>query len=253
MKYFASCSFGKDSLATVLLALEHGEPLDGVVYVEVMFDHQRGISGEIPEHVGWIRNTAVPRLAQAGVETHWLRSPKDYMWFFRTPIIRGKYKGKYPGFPIAGRCVLNRECKLIPMRGFFKEQGEAVQYVGIAADEPQRLERLSKKPGKVSLLAKYGYTEAMAYDLCKRHGLLSPIYETHSRNGCWFCPNMRISQAAYLRRVHPQLWAELEELEKTPGLCSYNFSYGLTLQHIARRADLYNIKREKQMTIEFDE
>ena len=28
MKYFASCSFGKDSVATVLLALEHNEPLD---------------------------------------------------------------------------------------------------------------------------------------------------------------------------------------------------------------------------------
>lgn len=26
--HIASCSFGKDSLATILLALEHGEPLD---------------------------------------------------------------------------------------------------------------------------------------------------------------------------------------------------------------------------------
>ena len=27
-KHVASCSFGKDSIATILLALEHGEPLD---------------------------------------------------------------------------------------------------------------------------------------------------------------------------------------------------------------------------------
>ena len=36
--HIASCSFGKDSLATILLALEHGEPLDEAVYCEVMFD-----------------------------------------------------------------------------------------------------------------------------------------------------------------------------------------------------------------------
>ena len=44
--YIASCSFGKDSIATILLALEHNEPLDRVVFVEVMFDHSRNISGE---------------------------------------------------------------------------------------------------------------------------------------------------------------------------------------------------------------
>ena len=38
--HIASCSFGKDSLATILLALEHGEPLDEAVYCEVMFDKE---------------------------------------------------------------------------------------------------------------------------------------------------------------------------------------------------------------------
>lgn len=82
MKYIASCSFGKDSLATTLLALEHGEPLDEAVFVEVMFDHTRGISGEIPEHIDWIYSTAIPRLAAMGVRTRVLRSERDYMYFF---------------------------------------------------------------------------------------------------------------------------------------------------------------------------
>ena len=46
-KHVASCSFGKDSIATILLALEYGEPLDEVVYCEVMFDD--ATSGEVPE------------------------------------------------------------------------------------------------------------------------------------------------------------------------------------------------------------
>ena len=52
LKHIASCSFGKDSLATILLALEHGEPLDEAVYCEVMFD--KTISGEVPEHRDFI-------------------------------------------------------------------------------------------------------------------------------------------------------------------------------------------------------
>ena len=39
-KFIASCSFGKDSLATLLLALEHNEPLDEAVYCEVMLDRK---------------------------------------------------------------------------------------------------------------------------------------------------------------------------------------------------------------------
>ena len=46
-KHVASCSFGKDSIATILLALEHSEPLDEAVYCEVMFDDDT--SGEVPE------------------------------------------------------------------------------------------------------------------------------------------------------------------------------------------------------------
>ena len=46
-KHILSCSFGKDSIATALLALQHGEPLDELVYCEVMFNEE--ISGELPE------------------------------------------------------------------------------------------------------------------------------------------------------------------------------------------------------------
>ena len=54
MKYIASCSFGKDSLATVILAKIHNEPLDAVVYARVMYDQHR--SAEVPEHEEFIQN-----------------------------------------------------------------------------------------------------------------------------------------------------------------------------------------------------
>lgn len=62
MKYIASCSFGKDSLAMILTIIGHGLPLDEVVYCEVMFDEN--ISGEYPEHADFIHNRAIPILEQ---------------------------------------------------------------------------------------------------------------------------------------------------------------------------------------------
>ena len=46
-KHVVSCSFGKDSIATILLALEHGEPLDEAVYCEVMFDDANDASADL--------------------------------------------------------------------------------------------------------------------------------------------------------------------------------------------------------------
>jgi 3'-phosphoadenosine 5'-phosphosulfate sulfotransferase (PAPS reductase)/FAD synthetase len=137
--HIASCSFGKDSIATILLALENNEPLDRVVFAEVMFDHSRGISGEIPEHIEWVYSTAIPKL------------------------------------------------------------------------------------------------EAMARTKAEEYGLLSPIYQTGTRNGCWFCPNCSIKQFGRFRKEHPDLWEELVKLSHTPNLCSYGFKYGKTVQQIEQR------------------
>lgn len=186
--YIASCSFGKDSIATVLLALENKEPLDKVVFAEVMFDHERGISGEIPEHIEWIYSTAIPKLEQMGVTVDVVKAKKDYVSFFRNAVGGGNYKGKIYGFPIGGKCTINRECKLNPILKYYRQyrkEFEIVQYVGIATDEPNRIPRLDVKGRikKVSLLLKYGYTEAMAKEKCLEYGLLSPIYREGTRGG----------------------------------------------------------------------
>lgn len=90
------------------------------------------------------------------------------------------------GFPLSGRCTINRDCKLKPIHDYYKRSGlkpsEYTQYVGIAIDEPERLERL-RGTNKVSLLEVYGYTEEMALELCREYGLLSPVYQFTTRGG----------------------------------------------------------------------
>ena len=136
--------------------------------------------------------------------------------------------------------MIQRDCKLVPIREYYRQfEGNIVQYIGIAADEQNRLQRLknTKRISKVSLLAKYGVTEAMAVQMCKDAGLYSPMYDIAPRGGCWFCPNVRIKTLVEFRRKHPELWAELLELGKTPNLCSYGFKYGKTVEEIDRRLD----------------
>lgn len=92
--HIASCSFGKDSIATILLALENNEPLDRVVFSEVMFDHSRNISGEIPEHIEWVYSTAIPKLESMGVKVDMVRAKKDYKSFFVNAVGGGQIQGQ---------------------------------------------------------------------------------------------------------------------------------------------------------------
>lgn len=134
---------------------------------------------------------------------------------------------------------MNRDCKTRPMFRFFKETGlqDAVEYIGIAADEQERLERLDGIK-KVSLLAKYGYTEEMAAELCKQHGLYSPAYEYSNRNGCWFCPNSKMGEFAEFKRRHPDLWQRLLDLGKVENLVSYGFRHGMTIEEVDREISM---------------
>lgn len=193
----------------------HGEPIDLIVFSEVMFDSE--ISGEIPEHMEFIRQKCIPKFREWGYEVQILRSDKTYLDVFYSEITRGERKGLLCGFPLAGMCAINRDCKIRPIKQFLKQydRDHLVQYVGIAADEPSRLRKL-EGTNKVSLLEKYGYTEEMAYSLCRTYGLISPIYNYSNRGGCFFCPNAKEPELLRLREHHPKLWNRLLELEKVP-------------------------------------
>ena len=221
-KFVASCSFGKDSLAALLLAKEHGEPLDEAVYCEVMFD--KDISGEVPEHRDFIYGTAMPALKRMGVKIVVLHSEKTYVELFTGRVTRGPKKGMIRSFPICGKCAVQRDCKIRPLQRYQKTLPPGtVQYIGIAQDEQERLLRLEGGV-QVSLLEKYGYTEQDARELCEDAGLLSPAYEFTDRGGCWFCPNAKRKELRHLYDHHPDLWARMLELQAMPGKVSEKFN-----------------------------
>lgn len=239
--YVASWSGGKDSTASIILAHEHNEPLDLIIFSEVMFDEN--ISGELPEHMEFVYK-CIERFKEWGYETQILHSDKTYMDCFMHEATKGKRIGMKLGFPMAGKCLINRDCKTKQIRAFDKDHHDVVHYIGIAIDETERLERLGNN---ISLLAKYGLTEDDALELCKKYDMISPIYSFSRRGGCWFCPNARDTELKHLRNSHRELWNKLLGLEDVPNKVGYCWN---TLKQISiKDKEQQFMWEDRQMTM----
>ena len=101
-----------------------------------------------------------------------------------------------------------------PIKKWQKQAGAYTAVVGIAADEPKRIERKIENNSFLPLV-KYGITEEDAFRICKEEGFLSPAYNRgRTRLGCWFCHNQRINELRRLRKEYPELWKKLLELDE---------------------------------------
>lgn len=228
-KYVASCSFGKDSLAMIIKIKELGLPLDEVIYVDIMFDDN--ISGETPEMACFIEKAEKILKEKFDINVTHLRGVTFKEQFY-TVKQRGKHIGDNYGFPYTIGAWCNNRLKIVPITKYLKSQKEdVIQYVGIAYDEPKRYERLNHDT-HVAPLYDLKITEAEAMEICKKHDLLSPIYKTSFRGGCWFCPKQRLSQLRWLYKEHRELWDILKVMEKD----SFNtFRPNTTLSELEER------------------
>lgn len=237
-----SWSGGKDSTATIILAHEHGIPLDLIVMGLLWFDKKRGIYAEHPEHLAWVKEYAKPLFESWGYKVELVDSKRDYMSYFyqvRQESQYPEYVGKYYGWIIGGMCKMSGE-KPAAVKAYLKSlNAETEEYIGIGIDEPERLERLRKQRGKISLLERFGKTTADAREICRPYGLISPNYEITSRGGCWFCPNQKIKELAYLKVNHPEYWDELLKLDAAENTIQRCFSYSKTFSEIAAEVDEY--------------
>ena len=126
-----------------------------------------------------------------------------YEMCFNAKMLKGKHIGSIKGWPMAkGNWCL--KLKLTALNQM-KIKTDDIQYLGIAADEPARFHNLTAT--KKSPLVEAGWTEADCRLWCEENNLLSPIYTTTTRGGCWFCHKQPVEQLRLLRRNYPNLWA----------------------------------------------
>ena len=229
MKYVASLSFGKDSMAMLIKIKELGLPLDEVIYVDIMFDDDT--SGETPEMASFITKAEKILKEKFNVEVTHLRGVTFKEQFYKIKQ-RGKHIGDNYGFPYTIGAWCNDRLKMQPIKEYMRKQKEQIiQYVGIAYDEPERYERLNHE---THITPRYDLkiTEKEAMEICEKYDLLSPIYKTSFRGGCWFCPKQRLSQLKWLYQEHNDLWNILRDMEKD----SFNtFKPNTTLKDLEER------------------
>ena len=188
-----------------------GLPLDRIVHAEVWATDT--IQADLPPMVEFKSKSDAIIKERWGFEVEHFCS-KAYgtekftyeKGFYRIKCKKSYRAGTITGFPFS-KCGswCNSELKMAAINAALKSAKGCVQYVGIAADEPKRLERLDGI-SKISPLALIGWAEADAKQWCIDNDLLSPIYTYSARGGCWFCHNQGISQLRLLRKNYPKLW-----------------------------------------------
>lgn len=219
MKYICSVSFGKDSLALLIEVLKRKMPLDYVIFCDIKFNNE--ISGEHPLMAEWIPKAEKILQERFGIDVIHITAKKNFVEHFYTIKKKGNHIGDRYGFPYPIDAWCNDRLKLQPIKDFIKgvikKYGAVTEYVGIAKDEPKRLERYKKletTTHKYVTLADLDIDEFQAMEICKQNDLLSPKYEKSFRGGCWFCPKQSMSDLYNLWQYYPDYFNMLVEMEK---------------------------------------
>ena len=216
MEHILSLSYGKDSLACLGAIEQLGWPLDRIVHAEVWATDT--IPADLPPMIEFKAKADRIIKIRWGIEVeHVCQKKSGEKWTYE----KNFYKCVSPetlqkrlscknwfdrglhniyGFP-------SRKgpwCNKLKFRGSVGWDN-AITYAGIAADETDRITRWQGK--LVMPLVEAGWDEALCRQWCEENDLLSPIYTTSSRGGCWFCHNQGVGQLRLLRKNYPDLWA----------------------------------------------
>ena len=218
-EYILSLSYGKDSIACLFAIEQLGWPLDRIVHAEVWATDT--IPADLPPMVEFKAKADAIIKERWGIEVEHVfatdsktglkRSYEDRLYapYVHRPkvenhrIWRGYGSQDIYGFPSRAILWCNSQLKVAALsKG---KKANSISYLGIAADEPERILRHTK-PGYMLPLVAAGWDEKHCRQLCEENDLLSPIYTTATRGGCWFCHNQGVDQLRLLRKTYPEYW-----------------------------------------------
>ena len=208
MKNVASVLFGKDSLAMLLMLIETGQPLDEVVFYDMGMEFQA---------IYAIRDKVKPVLEAHGILYTELRPQNPFLYDMLARPVESKQKGKHNGYGwCGGVCRWGTKQKTSTIDKYISETGAERYYIGIAADEPERLKRLQGP--KCSPLAAAGMTENDCLKYCRDRGYSweengVDLYSILDRVSCWCCANKNRKELRNIYQFLPEYWDALKLLQ----------------------------------------
>lgn len=212
MEHVASISYGKDSLAMlhVIVDVLHW-PLDRIITADEWATDD--IPAEIPEQIDFKRRMDQLIMDRFGIRVEHVSAitktgekvtfEKE---FYKIRKKASKREGEIVGWPRLFGCWANKRMKLRALDRVRDSVSGCMEYIGIAANEVERISRHADKPTIQMPLVDAGWTEDMCLDWCKENDMLAPCYRFSNRSGCFFCPSQPIEQLRILRHDHPDLW-----------------------------------------------
>lgn len=201
----ASVSFGKDSLAMLLRMIDENWELDKVLFFDTGMEFQAIYN---------IRDKVEKMLVAKGIEFNVLRPKVPFLYSMLEKDVVSKKNGSHKGYGWCGgvtrwgtteklKALDNVECDTM--------------YIGIAKDEPKRLQRL-QGTNKFSPLEFWGMTEQDCLDYCRQKGFDwnedgVDLYTILDRVSCWCCSNKNKKELTNIKKHLPKYWAKIQDLQ----------------------------------------
>lgn len=115
-----------------------------------------------------------------------------------------------------GRCRWGTTDK-IKILDKYANNHKAYVYVGIAADEPQRIKK-EKASFKIMPLVEWGMTEEQCLDYCYKCGFTWEqngirLYDILDRVSCWCCSNKNRKELKNIYMYLPDYWQKLKDFQ----------------------------------------
>lgn len=217
MKYVASCSGGKDSVAMVLELIEREWPLDCVVMVDL---------GKEFDCIYRIWDRLCEFLDAHNISHAKLTLPRSFDYYFAEHEVKERKGGSHYGYSwCGGRCRWGTTFKKQLLTKFYSElygNEPICEYVGIAADETERVKVNRDKNIKYYPLVLWGMTENDCLVKCYRNGFnwkegSVDLYDVLERVSCYCCANKNLGECKAMIRYLPQYWQKIKDMETMIG------------------------------------
>lgn len=212
MKYVASVSFGKDSLAMLLLLIEKQYKIDEVVFYDTGMEFKA---------IYDIRDKIRKLLEKIEIKYTELKPKEEFLYKMLEKPVNKRNGQIQKGYGLCGgRCRWGTTEKNKTIEKYLKKQygQDYREYIGIAVDEIARIEK-ERNEHKLLPLTDWKMTERNCLEYCYNKGFFWKenevrLYDILDRVSCWCCANKNKKELDNMRIYLPNYYLKYIDLLK---------------------------------------